>query len=132
MINKKRLLIIWPVIFIAIAFGILTIKSGAAVLFIDGQARVAAGNYVAFVLWFNFLAGFAYIIAGIGFWLNKNWAIKLSIGIAATTITVFAIFGLHILMDGHYEMRTIIAMSLRSAIWTIIAVVAYFYHKKIN
>lgn len=127
MLDKKRLLIIWPVVFIAIAFGILTIKSGGAVLFIDGMARAAAGNYVGFVVWFNFLVGFAYIIAGIGLWLNKYWATKLAIGIATATITVFAIFGLHIIMDGNYEMRTVVTMSLRSAIWIIIAVIVYFF-----
>ena len=37
-------------------------------LFGDAVARGSAGNYVPFVLWFNFLAGFAYKIAGAGFW----------------------------------------------------------------
>ena len=61
-INKSNLFI-WPAIFIAIVFGIMTIKSGGAVLFTDGEARLAAGDYVSFVLWFNFLAGFLYVVA---------------------------------------------------------------------
>ncbi|WP_425478346.1 hypothetical protein [Stenotrophomonas pictorum] len=44
---------------IAIGFGLMTIWEGGAVLFVDGAARQAAGHYVPFVLWFNFLAGFA-------------------------------------------------------------------------
>ena len=130
--NKKRILIIWPMAFIAIAFGLMTIKSGGTVLFTNSEVRIAAGNYVDFVLWFNFLAGFAYIISGIGLWLNKYWATKLAIGIAAATIVVFAVFGLHILMGGTYEMRTVVAMILRSAICIIIAAVSYFDHKQIN
>ena len=51
---------------IAVAFGLLTIREGCDVLFFDGAARAAAGSYVPFLLWFNFLAGFAYVIAGAG------------------------------------------------------------------
>ena len=42
---------------VAIVFGLMTIISGGSVLFIE-SARRAAGDYVPFVLWFNFLAGF--------------------------------------------------------------------------
>jgi len=126
----KRVSIIWPMVFIAIVFGILTIKSGGAVLFTNGEARIAAGNYVAFVLWFNFLAGFAYVIAGVGLWLDKSWAIKLAIGIAASTLIVFAAFAVHILLNGNYEMRTVAAMTLRSVIWSAIAIASYTYNKQ--
>ncbi|MCF6197763.1 MAG: hypothetical protein L3J50_13795 [Emcibacter sp.] len=114
---------------IVIIFGVLTLYSGGAVLFFDGTARVAAGNYVPFVLWFNFLAGFAYIIAGAGLFLWRIWAIKLSIFIAAATLLTFLAFGLHIMAGGDYETRTIGAMSLRSVIWMIIA---YYGWKECN
>lgn len=130
--TKSRPLWAWPVIFIAFAFGALTIKSGGAVIFFDGPARLAAGNYVNFVVWFNFLAGFLYILAGIGFLLNKKWTAKLTFIIAAATLLVFAAFGIHILMDGSYEMRTVIAMSLRSAIWVTFSFAAYVFVKRIN
>ena len=98
MSTKNRPLWIWPVIFIAIAFGALTIKSGGSVIFFDGPARLAAGYYVNFVVWFNFLAGILYILAGVGFLLNKNWTAKLSFAIAAGTLLVFTAFGIHILI----------------------------------
>ena len=126
----KRPLWFWPVVIIAIGFGILTIKSGGDVLFIDGEARQAAGDYVGFVLWFNFYAGFAYIMAGLGLWLRKNWATKLAIAIAAATMLVFAAFGIHILMGGLYEVRTVVAMSLRSVIWIVIAAVVYYHGRR--
>jgi len=53
----------------AVVFGFLTIKSGGAVLFVDGSSRQAAGNFVPFVVWFNFVAGFVYLIAGGGIWV---------------------------------------------------------------
>jgi hypothetical protein len=116
---------IWIIAVIAVVFGLLTIKSGGSVLFVDGIAREEAGNYVPFVLWFNFLAGFAYLLAGAGLLTKKRWAAWLSIIIAGTTIVVFAFFGLHILNEGMYEVRTVVAMSVRTVVWTLIAIFAY-------
>ena len=59
---------------IAIGFGLLTIKAGGAILFGGDAAREAAGNYVPFVLWFSYLAGFAYVITGAGLWIQTRWA----------------------------------------------------------
>jgi hypothetical protein len=110
---------------IAILFGLLTIKSGGQVLFGDEIYREAAGNYVPFVLWFNFVAGFFYIVAGIGVLLRKPWSVWLSLLIAASTLLVFAALGLHVFADGAYETRTVAAMTLRSTVWTVIFVIAY-------
>jgi hypothetical protein len=44
----------------ALVFGLLTIVSGSQGLFGGHQQKAALGNYVGFVLWFNFLAGFAF------------------------------------------------------------------------
>jgi len=121
---------IWLVTIIALVFGMLTIKSGGSVLFIDGPARQAAGEYVPFVLWFNFLAGFAYLLAGVGLFMQKSWAPSLSIFIAVATAIVFALFGLHVLNGGAYETRTVMAMSLRTAVWVSIAVFSYQKAKK--
>ena len=123
--KSNRSIGIWIVTIVALVFGILTIKSGGSVLFIDGPDRQAAGNYVPFVLWFNFLAGFAYLLAGVGLFMKKSWAPLLSILIAAATIIVFALFGIHILTDGAYETRTVLAMSLRTIVWVSIATFAY-------
>ena len=121
----NRSIAIWVITIVAFMFGLLTIKSGGSVLFIDGADRQAAGNYVPFVLWFNFLAGFVYIVAGAGLWLKKQWAAKLSVLIVVATLIVYAILGLYILGGGLYEMRTVIAMSFRSIIWAFIAIFAY-------
>lgn len=110
---------------IAVAFGVLTIREGGAVLLHDGTARAAAGNYVPFVLWFNFVAGFAYVVAGAGLWMRQRWATWLAVAIAAATACVFAAFGLHVYSGGAYEQRTIIAMSLRTLVWAGIATMAW-------
>ena len=110
---------------IAVVFGVMTIKFGGDVLFINGEARLAAGNYVTFVLWFNFLAGFFYIATGIGIWLKKVWSQAAAITLAALTLLVFGAFGIHILMGGEYEQRTVIAMSIRTLVWLTIAVTCW-------
>lgn len=110
---------------IGVLFGLLTLREGGAVLFFDGPARQAAGNYVPFVLWFNFLAGFAYVIAGIGLWLQREWAAWTAIGIAAATLIVFLVFGWHVTSGGAYELRTMIAMTLRSSIWFAIGILGW-------
>lgn len=124
--GTQRSIGVWSFALLAIVFGLITIKSGASVLFIEGEARQSAGHYVPFVLWFNFSAGFVYIVAGIGLWQLRRWSARLSLLLATTTIAVFAAFGLHILNGGDYEMRTVIAMTLRSGVWIIIS--AFTWH----
>lgn len=110
---------------VAIVFGALTVFSGGFALFGSDEVRAMAGNAVPLVLWFNFLAGFAYIVAGIGLFLRHRPAIWISIGILVATILVLVAFGTHIMQGGAYEMRTVGAMILRSAIWAVISVVAW-------
>ena len=109
---------------VAILFGVLTIISGGRTLF-NAVAQQQAGNYVPFVLWFNFLAGFAYVVAGAGLWFRQRWSIWLASAIAAATLVVFAALGLQIWAGGPYEMRTVGAMGLRVVIWLLITAVAY-------
>jgi len=110
---------------VAVAFGLLTLKQGGTTLFGGAQARAAAGQIVPFVLWFNFLAGFAYVVAGVGLWMQRRWALWLAVAIAASTALVFAAFGLHVLGGGAYEPRTVIAMTLRTLVWAALAAVAW-------
>ena len=105
---------------VALIFGLLTIVSGARALF----GGVDMGAVVPFVLWFNFVAGFAYVLTGIGLWRGTNWAPMLSLGIAAATAAVFAAFLWHVGSGGAWEIRTMGAMILRTGIWIAIAILA--------
>lgn len=123
--HKQRGIRVTAIALLAVAFGLLTIKEGGAVLFVDGAGRAAAGNYVPFVLWFNFLAGFGYVIAGIGLWKLQRWAVWLAAAIAAGTVLTFAAFGVHAYFGGAWEQRTLIAMSLRTLVWVSIAMMSW-------
>lgn len=132
MITTKRPAWVWIVAIIAVVFGVITIKSGGSVLFINGEARRAAGNYVDFVLWFNFSAGFFYVATGIGIWLEKSWPSAAAISIAVLTLLVFGAFGIHVFYGGEYEQRTVVAMSLRAGVWTSIAMVVFWQQRVIR
>jgi hypothetical protein len=109
---------------VAVVFGLLTIVSGGWALFGGPAAEAAAGDVVPFVLWFNFLSGFVYLLAGVGIAMARRWAVTLSMGLAATIAAVFALFGLHVYQGAAFEMRTVVAMSLRLIVWISIAAVA--------
>ncbi len=108
---------------IALIFGAMTLFSGGSVLFIDGQARADAGNYVPFILWFNFITGFFYMAAGMGILCWQKWGLTLSRIILVATLIAFIGLAGHITTGGNFEMRTVIAMALRSFVWLAIALV---------
>lgn len=109
---------------IAIVFGALTLLSGGVALFGGAAERSAVGDAVPFVLWFNFLSGFAYVLAGVGLFLWMRWGAQLSALIAVAILIVFAAFGWHVVSGGAFEARTVGAMILRSVVWIAIAVLA--------
>ena len=109
---------------VGLVFGALTLYSGGKVLFGAEADRLAAGAYVPFIVWFNFLAGFAYIAAAIGLHLRARWAMGLSIAIVGATLIAIAAFAIHILGGGAYETRTVGALALRVGVWLLIACAA--------
>ena len=113
---------------IAVLFGAATIHAGGNVLFGGGAA--AAGHYVPFIVWFNFLAGFAYVAAGIGIWRRRPWALALAAALAVLTAVAFAAFGGYVAKGGAYEPRTVAAMTLRPALWTAIAVLLWLSRRR--
>jgi hypothetical protein len=109
---------------VAVLFGAATVASGGNLLF--GSGAAAAGSYVPFVVWFNFLAGFVYVAAGMGLWLHRRWAAGLALALAVLTAAVFAAFGWHVAVGSAFEARTVAAMTLRTVVWAGIAALAWF------
>jgi hypothetical protein len=109
---------------IAILFGVLTILSGGLALFGDVEARASVGNAVGFVLWFNFIAGFAYVLTGFAMWRGLNGATGAAKLLVLTTALVLAAFSWHVMAGGAYEMRTVGALVLRLLFWVAVAAVA--------
>jgi len=110
---------------LALVFGLVTLFSSGNVLFGPDQARELAGAYVPFVVWFNFIAGFFYVLAAIGIWLGRNWAFSLSAFIAAATAVTALVFGIQVIQGGAFELRTVGALALRIGFWAVIAMAVY-------
>jgi len=110
---------------LAMVFGFVTLFSGGTILFGADQARELAGDYVPFVVWFNFLAGFFYVVAAGCIWLGQSRAFGLSVLIAAATALAALVFGLQVLQGSAFEMRTVGALALRTGFWAVIAFVLY-------
>ena len=125
---------IWAIMIgaIAILFGALTIWSGGQVLFGPDASRTEAGNYLPVILWFNFLSGFLYVLAGIELPRWRESSVVLAAILATALVLVWIYFGLHILVGGAYEQRTLLAMVLRLAFWLVTAVLTYRALKSIN
>ena len=108
----------------AIVFGALTVLTGGRALFGSLESRADFGNTVPLLLWFNFLAGFVYIVAGTGLLLCRRWAVYTSLFVAFSTILVFVAFGVHVIGGGAFERRTIGALTIRSLFWIAVTIVS--------
>ena len=62
--------------------------------------------------------------AGAGLWLRRRWSAQLALAIAVATVLVFGAFGIHVAASGAFEARTAWAMTLRSVVWILIALLA--------
>jgi hypothetical protein len=109
----------------ALVFGLATVVSGGRALFGSVESRAAVGQAVPFVLWFNFLSGFVYLVAGAGLLWRRRWAVYASLFVAVSTLLVFLAFGVHVFGGGAYELRTVGAMTLRLLFWVAVAVASF-------
>ncbi|WP_281857815.1 hypothetical protein [Litoreibacter halocynthiae] len=111
-----------PVAVVAAVFGLLTIYSGGTALFGSAASKAAVGDAVPLVLWFNFLAGFAYVVGAVALFQFAPAAQRIAWLIGLSTLLVFAIFIVLAITGTPFEWRTVGAMVLRSGFWLAIAV----------
>lgn len=105
----------------AAIFGIATLISGGATLFGPQEVREAAGTVVQFVLWFNFLAGFAYLVGAYGLYRQERWALGAAVTIAVATAVVALAFIAYTTLGGAFNWRTPGALLLRIGFWVAVA-----------
>lgn len=104
-----------------IIFGFLTIISGGKNLFSESGIK-SNENIVPLVLWFNFIAGFFYFIAGILIFKLKPCVKRLSFIIAILNVIVLFYFINHVFQGGLFEKKTVFAMSFRTLFWVCFAI----------
>ena len=97
-------------------FGVLSFISGGSVLMSE-SARVAAGNAIPFIIWFNVLASPFYLLTGAAIWLEKPYAAKMGILLFVAYLAVDAFLLFHVQSGGSFEWRTVYAMGFRTVVW---------------
>jgi len=110
---------------VAVLFAALTLFKSGQVIFGPQSARDAVGDFVPFVVQFNFAAGFFYLLAGIGIFLGRGWSLGLSALIAVATVITTAFFARHLAAGGAFEMQTVGALGIRSIFWIVITAVLW-------
>ena len=108
------------------AFGLLTFFLSTSVIFDLFGIRAKEGDYVLVVVWANFLASIAYLIAAVGIIRSQKWATTL---LAVATIILLAAFVAlmyHVNAGGLYETKTIGAMIFRTSLTLLFTLSAYF------
>jgi len=110
---------------LGLVFGVATLVSGGSVLFGPEEARIKAGAYIPWVVWFNFLAGFAYLASGAGLWFGRRWGVLLAAGITTLTLGALAVFLVQLSLGVPYEVRTLAALPFRAAVWAVITALAW-------
>jgi hypothetical protein len=113
--------------FVFLIFGLMTILSGGRSLFTE-SGIATRGNIVPLVLWFNFVAGFFYLIASVSIFKMKTCVKKLSTALAVSNTFVLAYLLNHIFQGQLYEHKTLIAMIFRTSFWILVAL----YFRKSN
>lgn len=121
-ITNKRSMVAAVIIII---FGTLTLFSGWKALFTDAGISTR-GNIVPPVLWFNFIAGFFYLTAGVlTFYLN-SLVKKIAFGLAISSFFVSLYLANYIYQGGSFEIKTVVAMTFRTCFWICFAI---YFHK---
>lgn len=110
---------------IAVLFAAVTLFKSGQILFGPQSARDAVGDFVPFVVQFNFVAGFVYLLAGVSIFLGRRWALGLSALIALATLITTAFFARHLLAGGAFEMQTVGALGIRSLFWIVVSVILW-------
>lgn len=92
--------------------------------------RELEGNYVLFVVYGNLICGVLYLLAGYGFFKQKEWT-SLLLGISFLILLIaFIGLGFHIYSGGIYEHKTVNAMIFRTAASLMLYYVARRFNSK--
>lgn len=109
-------------------FGLLSLKSGGSVLFIE-DARIAAGNIVPFIVWFNVLAVPLYLVGAIAVWREERYGQRLMTLLFVAFLAADAYLIYHVQSGGLFEMRTVYAMTFRTVLFGGVALLLNFSAK---
>ena len=123
---KKNKIVRYVVAIVLIAFALVTVFMSSSVIFDWFGIREKEGDYVPFIVWTNFIAGFIYLISAYGFLKAKKWTFWVLIGTAIFLVTALIILGLYIDAGGIFELKTVGAMGFRIILTFVFSLIAYY------
>lgn len=123
---KKNKIVRYVVAIVLIAFALVTVFMSSSVIFDWFGIREKEGDYVPFIVWTNFIAGFIYLISAYGFLKAKKWTFWVLIGTAIFLVTALIILGLYIDAGGVFELKTVGAMGFRITLTFVFSLIAYY------
>ncbi len=107
---------------VGLLFGALSVVAGSRVLAgIDHPAYVVLTWLVAY----NVVAGLAGVVAGVGLWTLRGWAVRAVAVLAALHGLVLIILLAHLALGWPAARDSLGAMVLRTLVWSAIAVVGH-------
>lgn len=106
-------------------FASLTLFMSTSVIFDLFGIRAKEGNYVMFVVISNFVAGFSYLAAAYGLFMQKTWTTKLLLFTTLMLVASFIGLLIHANGGGIYEQKTIKAMIFRTVFTAAFTVIAW-------
>lgn len=110
-------------------FGVITLFVGSSVLLDMFGIRKMEGNYIPFVVIANLGCAVLYVFAAVGIWKLKKWAAGLMILATIVLILTSVAIYFHIQNGGAYEQHMIKAMSFRTLMTAVIAILTVYLTK---
>ena len=113
-------------------FGLITLFLSISIFFDLFGVRAMEGNYVLFVVIANFIASLLYILAGVGFWIQKLWTTNVLVASAAILLIALIGFSIYALTGGLHEQKTFAALIFRTVFTVVFIVISFFSIKSYN
>ncbi|PRX43821.1 hypothetical protein [Salegentibacter salegens] len=123
---KKSKIFRYVIAILILAFALVTLFMSSSVLFNWFGIRAKQGDFVPFIVWTNFVAGFIYLIAALGFLQSKKWTLWILTTVALLLFIALMILLLHIDRGGSFEFETIRAMVFRIVLTITFSLLAYY------
>ena len=127
---KKNIIFRYVIAILLIAFAAVTVFMSSSVIFDWFGIREKDGDYVPFVVWTNFIAGFLYLISAYGLLKARKWAFWILIGTILFLVIALIVLALYINYGGVFELKNVGAMGFRIALTIAFTVIVYFSLKK--
>ncbi|MDP2688135.1 MAG: hypothetical protein Q8O62_12990 [Aequorivita sp.] len=127
---KKNKIFSYVIAITLIAFASVTVFMSSSVIFDWFGIREKEGDYVPFIVWTNFIAGFLYLISAYGLLKAQKWTFWVLTGATLLLIIALIVLALYINYGGVFELKNVGAMGFRIAITFTFTVIVYNILKK--